>query len=855
MLQLRHIHKDYKSGDLVQHALSDVSLCFRDCEFVSILGPSGSGKTTLLNIIGGLDRYTSGELLINGVPTGRYKERDWDAYRNHSVGFVFQSYNLIPHQTILANVELALTIGGVSPAKRKEKAVDALTRVGLGDQLHKKPAQLSGGQMQRVAIARALVNDPKILLADEPTGALDSETSYAIMEILKEVANDRLVIMVTHNAELAENYSTRIIRLRDGKVKSDTNPFDLGEQAAPSNQRQKKAGMSFLTSLSLSLSNLSTKKGRTFLTAFAGSIGIIGIALILALSSSINDYIDQLQKDTMTSYPITIDTSSMDLQGLFSRARSGDFDITTSPVHEDDALYADYSDLMEDEVMTAVVRENNLAAFKKYLDDPNSEIHSYLGENGIVYTYDVSFEVFTKDPDGNRINTNDDPLTAASGRTGGSSYSFGPGRASGGFPSMSGFTNAAGTAENFSELMRSSDGKTTSAVLTDNYELLAGSWPASENEIVLVVEEDGSLSIGTLYQLGFVSLSDYQTVQTALASGKEAPVLRYEYTDLLGKEYTLLPACDRYYENANGTFSYAEDGSEELEKQLDKSIKLTVSGVIRPAQSDSGATLSTAAAYTGLLTDYLIAHTGESAVITAQLAAPDVNVLTGKAFPAAADSSLNSLASLYGLSTSSYKSNLESFGMVSYDSPSSISLYVDSFEDKESVSECITRYNETAGENNQISYTDYVALLTGSLTSMVSMISYVLIAFVAVSLIVSCIMISIITHISVLKRTKEIGILRALGASRRNISEVFNAETFIVGFFAGLLGVGIAMLLTVPINAILSSLLDVEGLRVTLPVSSAVSLIILSMIITVIGGLMPAKSAAKKDPVVALRSE
>lgn len=937
MLQIKNISKQYKTGDLVQKALDEVSLNLRDNEFVSILGPSGSGKTTLLNIIGGLDRYDSGDLIINGVSTKKYKDRDWDSYRNHTIGFVFQSYNLIPHQSVLANVELALTISGISRKERRNRAKKALEKVGLGDQLHKKPNQMSGGQMQRVAIARALVNNPDVLLADEPTGALDTETSIQIMELLREVAKDRLVVMVTHNPELAEQYSTRIVKLRDGKIIDDSAFFDPQKEALqqPEHKNMGKAKMSFLTSLSLSFNNLRTKKGRTLLTSFAGSIGIIGIALILALSSSVNGYISDIQKDTMTSYPITISSETIDMSammGMGGMMGGGMHNESKTPEESRTAVYADYSDIESSEAITSNIKENNLSAFKKYLDNPDSEIQQYLGENGVIYNYDVNFDVYSYNADDKLINSNADTedITDSSSHSGFGQMAGGKG----GMPMMGGSGSSSG-AENFTEIMAGTNGETVSRVTTDSYEVLYGAWPENYDEVVLVLDENNAIPAGTLYQLGLITADEYTEITEQIKDGKEVSQHTWDYEEITGHTFYLVPASDHYIQNEDGTFSYIEDESLETEQLLESAVELKIAGVIRLNDDAANANISTAVAYTSKLTDYIIEHTNESAVVLAQEASPEKNVLNGMIFEALDDTAkiadakayisalgVSDKASLYqmilyynasnseesgseqseqsvpqggqmgagaagGMSMdetslaaamdkwleetpddeillsiydeyidgASYEDNMEAFGKVSYGTPASISIYTDSFEDKEAVSTCIENYNKMVDDDNQITYTDYVALLTSSITSIVDMISYVLIAFVAVSLIVSCIMIGIITHISVMERTKEIGILRAMGASKRNISQVFNAETFIIGFCAGLLGVGISALLTIPINAILQSILGAESLTVSLPVVSAFVLIVLSMVITIIGGLLPAKKAAKKDPVIALRTE
>ena len=940
MLQIKGISKQYRTGELVQQALNDVSLNLRDNEFVSILGPSGSGKTTLLNVIGGLDRYDAGDLVINGISTKEYKDRDWDAYRNHTIGFVFQSYNLIPHQTILANVELALTIGGISRNDRRERARKALEEVGLGDQLHKKPNQMSGGQMQRVAIARALVNDPEVLLADEPTGALDSETSIQVMELLKKVAGNRLVVMVTHNSELARQYSTRIVKLRDGRVTDDSDPF-LPEETpeGAGHKRMGKAKMSFLTSLSLSFNNLWTKKGRTILTAFAGSIGIIGTALILALAEGVNGYISDIQKSTMTSYPITISSQSVDMSGIMG-ARGGRRDNEVSAEGNRTRVYADYSAIESSEEMASNIKENNLTAFKEYLDNPESEIHQYLGENGVVYSYGAHFGIYSYDADGNLV-ASDADIDQVSVSTLSSEDS-----AAGGGPManmermnqvMSGSSDAG--AENFSELMPSADGKAVSTILLDSYDLLYGSWPENYNEVVLVLNENNSIPAGTLYQLGLITGEEHKEITEQIKNGEDAEERIWDYEEICGHTFYMVLPCDQYKENKDGTFTYIGDDVMQIESLLENSVNLKITGIIRPAADAENASIPTSVAYTVELTDYVIKHTDESAVVLAQEKTPEVNVLNGINFKAADDEAKAADAIIYmsnmGISDKAamyanilehqetdaqedqehieamqgapsmspsemaamegverteedeielaraldewlendpdqetlvsaydifiagptFEENMRKFGKVSYDAPSSISIYTDSFEDKEAVSDCIDRYNEGAEKKEQITYTDYVALLTSSITSIVDVISYVLIAFVAVSLIVSSIMIGIITHISVLERTKEIGILRAIGASKRNISQVFNAETVIVGLLAGILGVGVSALLTIPITSVIQNLLGASELSASLPITAALLLLLLSVAITVIAGWIPSRRAAKKDPVAALRTE
>lgn len=925
MLQLKNIVKTYVTGDMKQDALKGVSISFRENEFVSILGQSGSGKTTMLNIIGGLDRYTSGDLVINGVSTKEYKDADWDFYRNNSIGFVFQSYNLIPHQSVLANVEMALTLAGVSKKERKQRAVSVLKKVGLGDHIHKKPNQMSGGQMQRVAIARALVNNPDILLADEPTGALDSETSIQIMELLKEIAKDKLVIMVTHNPELAEKYSTRIVKLLDGKIVNDTNPYSEKEEQVQK-IKHKKISMSFFTALSLSFNNLRTKKGRTLLTSFAGSIGIIGIALILALSTGMNAYIAEVQKDTMASYPITISDETIDVSSVMGMRGEVIGEMRGENKTETEnrtGVFADYKEIETSEKISSSIVENNLTEFKKYLDNPDSEIQQYLGENGIVYTYDVNFSVYSHDADGKLIDSDSEvgdtasPMAGSNGKVEimnklNGSAALGGGSSSG--------------AANFSELMAGLDGKTASQVITDSYDVLYGTWPEEYNEIILVLNENNGISAGTLYQLGLITEEQYEAAVEKIEDDQDADEISFAYEDICGHTFYLVPACDHYIENENGTFTHIDDITLNEEDLLANAVELKITGIIRPKEDAQNASISTAVAYTSKLTDYVITHTDESAVIKAQEADSEINVLTGMKFESPDDEAkandakeyLSSLgisekASFYKLmmyyasshsetnnagtsqngmaagsvamdettmaaaldrwlagepdqeillkvydeyiAGSTYQDNLKAFGKVSFDAPASISIYTDSFESKDAIAACIEKYNETATEETRITYTDYVAMLTSSITTIINGISYVLVAFVAISLIVSCIMIGIITHISVMERTKEIGILRALGASKRNISQVFNAETFIIGCCAGLLGIGVSLLALIPINSIIEKLSGLAELEAQLPITSSIVLIAISILITIIGGLLPAKKAAKKDPVIALRTE
>lgn len=920
MLQLKNIVKSYTVGELTQVALKGISLNFRENEFVSILGQSGSGKTTMLNIIGGLDRYDSGDLVINGVSTKKYRDADWDAYRNTSIGFVFQSYNLIPHQNVLSNVEMAPTLSGVSRKERRKRAVEVLNKVGLQDHIHKKPNQLSGGQMQRVAIARALINNPDILLADEPTGALDTETSIQIMNLLKQISEEKLVIMVTHNPELAEVYSTRIVNLKDGQITSDSNPFDVPEGSVEEKltKNQKRVSMSFWTSLGLSFSNLRTKIGRTVLTSFAGSIGIIGIALILALSTGMNQYITRVQKETMTSYPITISSQTIDATSIMQlRTQMMGLSSSKETQVEDRKVHADYQSLKQSDAVTNNLIQNNLAEFKKYLDDPTSEIHKYVGENGIIYSYNISFGVYAKNPNQQLINTN----IELDGGNGNSNR-----------PRMFNFVNMGvnnESAKNFSEMVAGTNGQPISSVVTDSYDMVAGSWPTSYNEVVMVLNENNSIPVQSMYQLGFITKEQYTSAKNQLANKQDGEDFTLSYEDMLQKTFYLVPSSENYVKNENGSYSQIKNPEYDTDGLMNKSIPLKVTGIIRPKEDAKNATINTVVAYINLLTNYVIDRANESAIVQAQKNTPEINVLNGVHFNATTDEekiqdtkeyllnlsedekvnmyqlilyydgksqnqeinedsnsfdmnalsklSMNPQSGISGMLENylndspntttllaiyndyiggkSLEKNLASFGAVSYESPSSISIYADSFENKDAIGKVIENYNNTVGEDSKISYTDYVALMTSSLTTIINGISYVLIAFVAVSLIVSSIMIGIITYISVMERTKEIGILRALGASKKNISQLFNAETFIIGIFSGIIGIGITLLLLIPINNVIQTVSKIEDLSAVLPLESAGILILISIIITVIGGLIPSRSAAKKDPVEALRTE
>lgn len=934
MIQIKNISKKYVTGGLVQGALDDVTFNLRDNEFVAVLGQSGSGKTTLLNIIGGLDRYDSGDIIINNVSTKKYNDRDWDSYRNHTIGFVFQSYNLIPHQTILANVELALTISGISKAERKRLASKALEEVGLGDQLHKKPNQMSGGQMQRVAIARALVNDPDILLADEPTGALDSETSIQVMDLLKEVAKDRLVVMVTHNPDLADEYANRIIKLHDGKIVNDTNPFVVDESKleAPKHKNLGKASMSFATALSLSFNNLRTKKARTLLTAFAGSIGIIGISLILSLSNGVNKYITDIQKDTMVSYPITIAAQSFDLSSLMEADRNFHESSADELDHELDAVYSDATTMELASSITTSISENNLTEFKKYLDNPDSEIHQYVGSNGIDYSYDISFTAYSYDPNGKLVNTDGTDFKA--------SQASGMGGMMGNMSSFMPANMMAPT--NLTELLSGAGDELISAAVKDNNEVLFGKWPEKYDEVVFLLNANNEVNSSALYELGLLPAEEYDDILNKIQKGEDVEIKDYKlsYEEICDQVFYLVPACDFYTKKDDGLFEYVGDDIDKVKALVENSVQLKIVGVVR-SNEDSNYTMGSASVgYTKALSNYIIDYTNDSDVVKAQEESPDVNIINGLSFIAKTDEekikdtieylknlTISEKAIFAGkmmsdastaenhlpedqempnpeamqqegypegyapdmsqisqmgeaelaamldqylqnpedmvvlemyntyISSGSYDDNMTAFGVVSWDAPSSINIYTDSFEDKDLIGTSIENYNKTVSTENQISYTDLVGLLMSSVTTIINVISYVLIAFVALSLVVSSIMIGIITFISVLERTKEIGILRAIGASKRNISQVFNAETFIIGLISGIFGVGLSSLLLVPINAIIHMAVGSTDVNAILPLQNALVLVALSLVLTLISGVLPSRKAARKDPVIALRSE
>ena len=971
MLKLKDIKKDYTAGDATVHALKGVSLSFRENEFVAILGHSGCGKTTLLNIIGGLDQYSSGDLIINGKSTKNFTDGDWDAYRNHAIGFVFQSYNLIPHQTVLSNVELALTLSGVAPSERRARAIEALEKVCLGDQLHKKPNQMSGGQMQRVAIARALVNDPDILLADEPTGALDSDTSVQIMDILREIARDKLIIMVTHNPELAEGYANRIIRLKDGLIVGDSNPFDAPDDLK-SDARPKKTSMSLFTALALSTNNLMTKKARTLLTAFAGSIGIIGIALIMSLSNGIQNYIDKVQEDTLSSDPITIQAESVDMTSLMTSlmgVQSGN----DGTRHEKDAVYS--SSVMYDMVnsfVSADLETNNLKAFKAYIEDENSEIGQYI--SSVQYSYNVDIMPYAEDENGHIARTDaTDVMQAAMSSAFGGDYSN----------YFSTYGQMFNQMDVWIEMLPGENGELINPLLKKQYDMLYGSWPDAFDEVILVVDENNEISDLVLYSLGLKANDEISSNMELLMAQEtmETAEESWSYEEICGMSFRYIYPADKFqYDEETG--EYIDLSAEELGLRTlyNNGLELKIVGIVRQNSDALSGMLSGAVGYTHQLVEHIMAEAKTKDLVKRQLEDPEHEVFNGLPFLDKEDEAMTNkrkinaakeyienadeetIADLYvkfmcepeddyiqGLideqmegttredieklitdyypeyssmldqmdddmlnnymsqmigqqvkeqyaaqmralyeklpdkelaenfamlslddddylwiynnamppvySSSTLKDTLKKLGYVDLDSPSTINIYASTFENKDAIADAIKAYNDSVDEDDQISYTDMVALLMSSITSIINVISYVLIAFVAISLVVSSIMIGIITYISVLERTKEIGILRAIGASKRDVSRVFNAETFIIGFAAGAIGIGITLLLNIPINIIVHDLTGIMALNASLPWVGAVALVLISVILTYIAGLIPSGLAAKKDPVEALRTE
>lgn len=867
MLQLKNITKNYLSGDNEVQALKGIDIEFRENEFVSILGQSGCGKTTLLNIIGGLDRYTSGDLIINGKSTKEFKDKDWDTYRNHSVGFVFQSYNLIPHQTVLANVELALTISGVGKAERKKRAIEALQKVGLGDQLNKKPNQMSGGQMQRVAIARALVNDPDILLADEPTGALDSKTSVQVMEILKEISKDRLIIMVTHNPELAEKYSSRIVKLLDGKIIDDSNPYKSSEEDVKKARNKKdksgKASMKFTTAVRLSLNNLMTKKGRTFLTSFAGSIGIIGIALILSLSHGMQSYINRVEEDTLSSYPLTIQEASIDVTSMLE-AMMGNGE---KEEHNDNKIYSRpiVNNILE--TVSTKLQTNNLEEFKKYLESGDTNIKDYI--NAIQYEYNLNLNIYKQNEDKTYQQVNPSKV----------------------FDEL-GFGEMMESRQSTSSMMSGSMTMTQTDVwnemldnqnlLQSQYDVLAGKWPTKYNEVVLIVDENNEVSDYTLYSLGIKDIKELNESMEKIKNKEKVEAGEsesYSYDDLLNYKFKILLNTDYYKESGNAWQDMSND-DEYMKNVVDNAEEITIVGIIKPNEENVSSSGAGMIGYTKELKEYVINKINETEIVKEQKENPNINVFTGIEFPENQNSSFDysqltdeqrmymatlSEAELAELmknyaenSTATYDSNLSTLGVVDLNKPSTINIYPKDFESKDMITTRISEYNDKqtndGKEENVITYTDIVGVMMSSVSTIINVISYVLIAFVGISLVVSSIMIGIITYISVLERTKEIGILRSIGASKKDVSRVFNAETLIIGLVAGLIGIVVTLLLNIPINMIIKSIVGISNIS-KLPTAGAIILVVISVGLTMIAGLIPARFAAKRDPVEALRTE
>ena len=848
MLEIKKISKVYVTDDLKQVALDDVSVNFRNNEFASILGPSGSGKTTLLNIIGGLDQYDKGDLIINEVSTKKFKDRDWDSYRNHRVGFVFQSYNLISHQSVLKNVELALTLSGVSQSERTKRAKKALKDVGLEKHINKRPNQLSGGQMQRVAIARALVNDPDIVLADEPTGALDSETSKQIMEILKKISNDKLVIMVTHNPEIAEKYSTRIIKLKDGKIIDDSNPYDgkINTKETLENEIKKsnKTVMSSKTAFSLSLNNLMTKKGRTILTAFAGSIGIIGIALIMSLSNGLNSYIKQVEEDTLSSYPLTLDKTTVDQMTMMETLLKNNEDINT----KFDKVYS--NNIMSDMLASFAEgqNKNNLKEFKKYIEDSN--IYDYVSD--IKYKYNFDLNIYLND-NNEYIKVNPSTVLENIGINNNNSISV---------------SVPMNEMNSFQELTNNKD------LLEDQYDLLYGKYPEEYNEVVLVLDKNNQISDYALYSLGILDQNELKETFKKIMMGEEIEkrdIYEYKYEEIVGLKYKLLLNTD-IYEKVNNIWIDKSDDEEYMKNILDNSIDIEVVGIIKISENSSLSTTGVIG-YTNELTKYTIDKINESKIVNEQKNNKSINVFTGLEFSdkefnindlpkeeqqyllSLSKDELDNLIKQYSANSGvTYEENLIKMGSVDIEDPDSILLYPIDFEAKDNITNIINDYNDTKDEKDKIIYTDLVGVMMKSVTTIINSISYILMAFVSISLIVSSIMIAIITYISVIERTKEIGILRAIGASKKDVSRVFNAETFIEGLFSGVLGISVTILLNIPINIIINNITGINNLS-KLPVVGALILVLISIILTLIAGLIPAKMASKKEPVEALRTE
>lgn len=849
MLELKNIKKDYISSDTKVSALKGIDITFRKHEFVSILGPSGCGKTTLLNIIGGLDDYTKGDLIINGKSTKKFKDSDWDTYRNHNVGFVFQSYNLIPHQSVLANVELALTLSGVSATERKRRAKKVLEEVGLKDQIHKKPNQLSGGQMQRVAIARALVNDPDIILADEPTGALDSKTSVQIMELLKSISKDKLIIMVTHNPDLAKEYSTRIIKLLDGNMVSDSKPYEPKKKEEQEFTTKGKKSMSIKTAFSLSLNNLMTKKGRTFLTSFAGSIGIIGIALILSLSNGVQNYIDSIEEDTLSTYPISIYKQNVDMSSIMVSMMG----MNDKKEHPFDKIYT--NNIMNNvvETMANQVQSNDLHEFKKFIEEEHLSEYT----NSIEYGYNITLNVYNADYSNGIVKVNPNEIFDNVGLS-----------------EMMGNTNYGDSAtysqtEVFKQLLDNEN------LLKDQYNLVSGKWPTEYNEVVLIVDENNEISDYTLYSLGVLSTEPLKEAIKGIFGGNKTEFnpeeTSYDYNELLDLKLKLILSTS-YYQKSGNVYIDKSGDDNYVKSLIDNGVDLKIVGIIKPNEERMSNKVYGNIGYTRSLVDYAIDKTLETEIAKSQLDNKEINVLTGMNFSSKFD--INNLTNeqkyylaslsqeeLISLMTSmennTYDNVISELGIVDKDYPSSINIYPKDFESKETISNIIEDYNKKKTDNNEldkvINYTDIVGLMMSSVTSIVNVISYVLIAFVAISLVVSSIMIGIITYISVLERTKEIGILRAIGASKKDVSRVFNAETMIIGLVSGTIGIVVTLILNIIINIVLKHLV---GLSVaSLPLLGAIILVIISVSLTLIAGLIPSKIASKKDPVEALRTE
>lgn len=855
MLQCKNIMKDYVSGDEIVHALKGVSLSFREHEFVSILGQSGCGKTTFLNIIGGLDHYTSGDLIINGKSTKDYSDKDWDTYRNHQVGFVFQSYNLIMHQSVLSNVELALTLTGVNKEERRKRAIEALNKVGLSDQIHKKPTQMSGGQMQRVAIARAIVNNPDIILADEPTGALDSATSVQIMEILKEISKDKLVIMVTHNPQLADEYSSRIIRLKDGSLVSDSNPFNEQEMNVDMSVL-KRPGMSFKMACSLSLNNLMTKKARTFLTSFAGSIGIIGIALIMSLSHGMQSYIDQMENDTMASYPIEIQANSSDMSTLMTTMMGMK---KKTEEHTDSKIYSRpyVEDVLES---LSSSKKNNLSAFKTYIESSKGKEFRKTAK-AIEYDYNLNLQVYNENTDSGLVQVSPNGLLDKLGMSDMMSI-------------QSQFMDSSAMTNDQVWLSLPESKK----LRDDEYQLVEGKWPTNYNEVVLEVDENNEITDYALYSLGLLDQDELVKNYQKILNGETDKISKtnlksYSVDDILNLKFRLVLNSD-LYQKVNGLWINQSENESYMKDVVSKSPEINVVGIIKPSDSTVSQPTMGGVYYTKAMEEYVTSKTENAQIVKEQKTNPNINIFTQAEFASGQKMSMSNLTNEQMMQLSSmsqeelmnymntyneninatYDSNLTKLGVVDYSTPTKISLYASSFDGKEKLSDLITSYNKKQTKSNVITYNDFIGTMLSSVTNVVNIISYVLIAFVSVSLIVSSIMIGIITYISVLERTKEIGILRSIGASKKDITRVFNAETFLIGLISGVLGILITLVLNIPICMVVENMTGVSHIA-KLPVNGAVFLIFIDLVLTILAGLIPSKIASKKDPVEALRSE